>query len=63
MDKTDALNFTKSLAKSIKVKQAARAMGPCRFDGEVDFTIFCDIDALNDVKFWIRPVVVRVLPC
>jgi|TARA_B110000444_G_scaffold258857_1_gene300908 hypothetical protein len=63
MDKTDALDITKSLAKSIKVKQAARAVRPCGFDGEIDFTVFCNGDVLNDVKFWIRSVVVRVLPC
>jgi hypothetical protein len=57
-----SFDFAKTLTQGIKVKKTARTMRPRRFDREIDFSILCDVNLLNDVKFRVGPVVVRVLP-
>jgi hypothetical protein len=57
-----AFDFPNPLSQLVKIQQAARAVRARRSNGEVDFTVFGDVHALNDVEFGVRANIVGVFP-
>jgi hypothetical protein len=58
----DSLHIAYTLAQSIEVQKATRAMRPRRSHGQVHFTIFCNIDVLNNFQFRIGANIVGIFP-
>jgi hypothetical protein len=62
MNEGHAFDFREAFSQVVQVKQAARAVGASGTKGEVHFTVFSNIDVLNDFEFRVGPKVVRVFP-
>ena len=58
----DTYHTQQPLPKGLQIKKAARAVRAGGSHRQVDFTVFSDVDALNDVEFGVGFGVVGVSP-